>query len=296
MTDGAHRIQAPAVMLYGPSGIGKTVAALRALTPERTIWISTERGALKPAGNPALNPWHPRRPREELCLYSSMSKGDRKVFTEVEAAMQHAAAEVASGRIWNIVIDTLSSYTRRLDYFMRTVIEVDRAYGRAAEAVGSHLQPYLDKIHELTMGVQRPSGIWGATLVALCHERDPFQAPADKRTGEAAKPVPGGPDLPGSLAKKIRHDFDLVLRCDVRFALGRAQRCFSHDSLDKGYPTKDRWGIVPDRASGGSGLMPMDLGAVLRVGTAMDQGRRATDADLAILRSFEDGAPSRESL
>ena len=281
--------QAPAILIYGPSGVGKTVVALRALTPEKTVWISTERGALKPASSPMLNPFHPRMPREFVCLHAAQSKSDG-VHAEVRAAISEACGLVRRGEIANIVIDTLSSYARRLDHFIRNIIGVGREYGKAAEAIGAHIQPYLDDIYELCATTQRPGGIYGPTLVALCHERDPFQPAVDRRTGAQAKLTPGGPDLPGALAKKIRHDFDLVLRCDIRAVGTGAARCFVHNSMDKALPTKDRWGIVPDLGNGQSGIMPMDLGAILRVGFAQDAGRAPAAADLATLHRFENGA------
>ena len=286
MTNGRN-IQAPAALLYGPSGVGKTVAVLRALTPERTVWISTERGALKPAGNPQLNPWHPRRPREVVCLHVSEGKSDG-VHGEMLEAVEGARALVARGEVANVVIDTLSSYARRLDHHVRTVIGVGREYGKAADAIGAHLLPYLDRIYELCATVRRPSGVWGATVVALCHERDPFQPAPDRSGGTQQRPTPGGPDLPGALAKKVRHDFDLVLRCDVRRvpSTGRGDRVFAHDSMDKMMPTKDRWGIVPDAARGESGIMPMDLGALLRAGAAMDAGRAPQEKDVAAIRRY----------
>jgi len=289
-------IQAPAILIYGPSGVGKTVAALKALTPEKTLWISTERGALKPASSPLLNPFHPRRPREVVCLHAATGKADG-VHGEVRDAIIAACAEVRAGTVSNIVIDTLSSYARRLDHYIRDVIGVGREYGKAADAIGSHLLPYLDRIYELCATAQRPSGMMGATLVALCHERDPFQPAADRHTGAAAKATPGGADLPGALAKKIRHDFDLVLRADIRAVEGgTAKRVFVHDSTDKMFPTKDRWAILPDKGNGQGGIIPMDLGAILRCGFAQDAGRKPDAADLAILNRFErggDGAASR---
>ena len=51
-------------------------------------------------------------------------------------------------------------------------------------------------------------------------------------------------------------------------------------------PTKDRWGIVSDRARDGLGLMPMDLGAILRVGLSREAGAEGAEADWAILRAF----------
>lgn len=285
----ASHIQAPSVLIYSPSGYGKTVCAIRALRPDRTDWISTERGALKPAGNPDLNPHHPARPREEVCLHISARKDDSRVFTEFDEAIDRCLARVRSGATWNIVIDTLSSYARRLDHLVSTVIGVGREYGGAARAVGEHLMPYMDRIHESCATVRRPSGVYGATLVCLCHEKDPFQAAADKRTGAPAKSLAGGPDLPGALSKKIRHDFDLVLRLDLRYAGTRVERVFVHDSTDKMLPTKDRWGIVPDRGRGGSGIMPADLGAVLRAGAALDAGVVPRDEDLAVLHAYEGG-------
>jgi hypothetical protein len=181
------RIQAPAVLIYSPSGYGKSVATLRALRPDKTVWISTERGALKPASNPDLNPWHPARPREELCLHLSQKRDDNRVFTEFDEAMQRAVDADARGEVWNIVIDTLSSYARRLDYLVREVIGVGREYGKAADAIGSHLQRYMDRVYETCATVQRPGGrVWGATLVCLCHEKDPFQPAADRKTGVTA--------------------------------------------------------------------------------------------------------------
>ena len=281
-------IQAPAALIYGPSGVGKTVAALRALTPEKTIWISTERGALKPASSPMLNPYHPRKPKEIVCLHAAQGRSDN-VHAEVKAAVAEACRLVAQGTVSNIVIDTLSSYARRLDYFIRDIVGVGREYGKAADAIGSHVLPYMDQIYEMCATVTRPNGVYGATFIALCHERDPFQPAVDKRTGAQAKATPGGPDLPGALAKKIRHDFDLVLRADIRAVGDGAARVFVHDSTDKMLPTKDRWGVISDRGNGGAGIMTMDLGAILRVGAAQDAGLAALDADLAILRSFERG-------
>ena len=232
-----NRIQAPAVLIYGQSGVGKSTSAIRALTPERTLWISTERGAIKPASNPDLNPWHPRRPREIVCLAQATGPNDLSVAREFNAAVEKALEMVQAGEIANLVIDTISSYATRLDHLVHEVIGIPREYGRASRAVGSAIYPRLRRIYQTVASVERPRrsanapAIWGATLVCLAHEKEPFQAAADRHTGAPAKTIAGGPALPGKIAETVRHDFDLVLRADIRsVGMGRAERVFAHDS------------------------------------------------------------------
>ena len=212
----------PTLLLCGPAGIGKSASIVKALNPDTTFWICTERGALLPAKNKEINPSGKLPDYVEILDYTSAC--------EQVAAVIKNVLDGKGKRAYNaIVIDTLSAladmeYTR-----IRKVEGFRKEFGDANKELGMRVNSILWKLLDSNL-----------LVVCTAHEKEPMNI--------NGKITPGGPKLPGDLSKSVFSMFDLVLRCDLGAdAKGNAKRVIRHSPLAiKTFQTKDRFGVVKD--------------------------------------------------
>jgi len=218
--------------MYGPSGIGKSVAAVQ-FPPTKCYYIATEREAVAPAYSKKLNPHWPVLPFYTECLSVDQP------YEELLAVAQDAARRVVERPI--VILDTLSSWgDREMGRIHRRGIKDD--YGKASTLLHERLTTIVNTI----LGA-------GGIFIALAHEKDPssFDGKIEK----------GGPRLPGKSSKIIPSLFSMVLRGSIEMDDQMVKRrVFRVDPLDSRYFTKDRYEVVQDKS---------DMNLVTAVGAAV---------------------------
>jgi len=225
----------PTVLLYGSTKIGKSSCAILALK-DKAFWICTERGALAPATDKAVNP-DGVIPKFVECLDPNLP------FEEMQKAVSIATQMVRDGKVAAIIIDTLSSFADREYARILTKDKVPENYGKAAKALAHKVKSLLWQLMDS-----------GAIVICICHQKDPVTIEGNF--------FPGGPKLSGKLVEDVPSLFSTVLRCAVDIdAEGVKKRVFKCDPLDRRYITGDRYGVV-------NGSAEMDLRAVLKASIA----------------------------
>lgn len=217
-------IEAPTILIYGQSGVGKSTEALRAIG-RKGFYLLPERGAIAPAYALGLRPLPPHEyvlsptAPAELCL---------------RVAREKILPLVQSGQVRAVVIDTLSTLAdRQLVYSYKTVQRADQ-YARGHADCGN-------KIMELVGELQRMEDREGrqTIVVAICH-----QANASNIEGHF-KPM--SPKLPGKLHESLPAQFDISLLMQIATnAKGERAPVFRCDWLNRGQITRDRYSVVTD--------------------------------------------------
>lgn len=209
----------PSVLIFGDSGLGKTVAVNRALGP-KAYWLCAERNALAPCTDPVLNP-HGRLPDFDHCLSTE------KPMEEATHCVQKVVPHLQSGKYRAVVIDTLTTLAGREMHRIHTVERIKDDYGKASSALDERI---MRLVH--TVLAQN------AVVVCIAHPREP--------TTIEGRPKKGGAQLPGKGAISLPQQFDMVLRFKVGMDQdGNKKRVLHVDPLDTLWTTKDRYSVLP---------------------------------------------------
>lgn len=221
----------PTLLLSGPTGVGKSVAVIKATNPESTYWICAERGALLPAVDPNINP-SGKIPQHDTATDLA------RPWEETIAYIRKGMEGHKKGIFRTIVLDTISSLADREYLRIRNADHVTDKYGAANRMLRTRVLPVVWELLNC-----------GAMIIVLSHDKEPTQI-----DGILTK---GGPRLPGDLLQTVPSLFDIVLRARRGAGPdGSTMRLIRFDAMDERYTDKDRFGIVKDGD-------PLDLKRIL---------------------------------
>lgn len=213
----------PSCLLYGETGVGKTILALQAFDPRKVAWCLFEAGALDVADPPyddGINPWK-CHPRDVGHVFECLSMRDPWAQAiKVNAAICRLARE---GKISAAILDGGSTYATR-EHNLLMGNSVKESYAEESRLVGRHVTVLVENIQAA-----------GIPVVLICHEK-PYSDLSGRK---------GGPAFPGQATKDLPAKFSGVFRMQWGTGDdGQSQRMLYADPADQLWYTKDRTRII----------------------------------------------------
>lgn len=216
------------VLIYGPSGVGKTVAVCK--TFRRSVVLLTEFDGL--ASVQTLCGFTPSHVVELFSVDAPFEQIEKAILTVVEPLAKKK--EISS-----VVIDSITEVSDRILGVMMARTKGD------STPTGNAMIAYPEVGRETMKIVRRLQGM-GLWVVCTALEQEP-------KIGIDKKLRRGGPLLPGKLVEQLPGQFSLCLRAAVAPNKTRVLLC---DQLDPVWIMKDRYNVCEVE-------QPLDLGPIM---------------------------------